>query len=132
MSAIYDLWNWYKTRGVYEAYDSLVERLVPTDDKTFDPFPENELAAVVFDQTGLPPADFLKLDIPARLPWIRRALENDPKAVWSVADTPNRWAKKFGVSSRTFKRRVKEGRIRANKLSDRLYQVDTRDVPKND
>ena len=77
MPAIYDLWNWYKTRGVYEAYDSLVEQLIPNDSEEITPYPDQELAAIVFDRTGLPPADFLKLDIPARLPFISRSLDGE-------------------------------------------------------
>ncbi len=48
---------------------------------------------------------------------------------WSVEDTPSRWAKKFGISVDTFKRRVKVGKIRAIKLSDRSYKVDLHDLP---
>lgn len=42
---------------------------------------------------------------------------------FSKADTPQRWAKRFGISARTFKRRVKDGTIPAEKLSDRSYRV---------
>jgi hypothetical protein len=48
---------------------------------------------------------------------------------WSTADNPTRWAKQFKISPRTFKRHVKDGKIRAKMLSDRLYQVHLDDLP---
>jgi hypothetical protein len=51
---------------------------------------------------------------------------------WSVADSPTRWAKLFKISPKTFKRRVKDGKIRAKRLSDRLYQVHLGDLPKQE
>lgn len=51
---------------------------------------------------------------------------------WSTADSPARWAKQFKVSPRTFKRRVKDGKIRAKILSDRLYQINLDDLPNQD
>ncbi len=51
---------------------------------------------------------------------------------WSTADSPTRWAKQFKISPRTFKRRVKDGEIRAKRLSDRLYQIHLDDLPKQD
>ena len=58
--------------------------------------------------------------------------ERETDVSWSAADTPTRWAKVFRISAKSFKRRVKEGKIRAKPLSDRSYQVDTRDIPKSD
>ena len=49
----------------------------------------------------------------------------------SEPDTPTRWAKRFGVSVDTIKRRFKDGTIRNKKLSDRSYQVDLRDIPRD-
>jgi hypothetical protein len=51
---------------------------------------------------------------------------------WSTANTPTQWAKQFKICARTFKRRVKDGKIRAKVLSDRLYQVHLDDMPKQD
>jgi hypothetical protein len=48
---------------------------------------------------------------------------------WSQPDTPTRWAKAFGVNAKTFKRWVKKGKIRVNRLSDRSYQIHVDDVP---
>jgi hypothetical protein len=74
---------------------------------------------------------------------VRRMLEREltarqpaPPAVpsatdgpWSKADSPARWAMRFKISPRTFKRRVADGTIRAKALSDRLYQVHLDDLP---
>ena len=59
-------------------------------------------------------------------------IETNATMKWSKPDTPKRWGKIFGLSSRTFIRRVKNGEIRAKKLSDRRYQVDVRDIPEVD
>lgn len=48
---------------------------------------------------------------------------------WSKPDTPSRWAKRFGFSVDTFKRRVNDEKIRAKKLSDKSYQVHVDDLP---
>ncbi len=58
--------------------------------------------------------------------------EKDADVKWTDPDTPKRWAKVFGVVPATFKRWVKSEKIRAKKLSDRRYQVDIRDLPKDD
>jgi hypothetical protein len=47
----------------------------------------------------------------------------------SNPDTPARWAKKFQMSSKTFKRHVLRGKIRAKILSDRSYQIAVGDIP---
>jgi hypothetical protein len=49
---------------------------------------------------------------------------------WSKADSPAKWAKRFGLSTKTFTKRVKDGTIRAKQLSDRLYQIALSDLPK--
>jgi hypothetical protein len=51
---------------------------------------------------------------------------------FSTDDSPSRWAKQFKMSARTFKRRVKDGKIRAKILSDRSYQVHLDDLPKQE
>ena len=48
---------------------------------------------------------------------------------WSRPNTPSEWARMFGCSRATFQRRVKDGTIRAKKLSCRSYQVHLNDVP---
>lgn len=48
---------------------------------------------------------------------------------WSAADTPKRWAKQYGFSERTLKRRFKDGKIRCKMLSDRRYQIHIDDLP---
>ena len=48
---------------------------------------------------------------------------------WSQQDTPRRWAKRFGVSEKTFKRHCANGTIRHKKLSDRSYMVGQDDIP---
>jgi hypothetical protein len=53
----------------------------------------------------------------------------DSEIKWSKPDTPQGWAKRFDVSDKTFKRYCSDGKIRHKKLSDRSYQVDTRDIP---
>jgi hypothetical protein len=57
---------------------------------------------------------------------VRKALADGP---WSKPDSPKRWAGQFGISDRTFKRRVEDGTIRAKVLSDRLYQIHLGDLP---
>lgn len=62
----------------------------------------------------------------------RRALatpDSPREPEWSEADSPSKWAKRFGVSLRTFIRRVEDKTIRVKKLSDRLYQVAIPDLP---
>jgi hypothetical protein len=49
---------------------------------------------------------------------------------WSEPDTPSRWAKRFGVSWDTLKRRFAEGAIRHKKLSSKSYQIHVNDLPK--
>lgn len=51
------------------------------------------------------------------------------KPKWSKPDSPSRWAKQFGISPKTFKKRVEEGKIRAKVLSDRSYQIAVSDLP---
>lgn len=48
---------------------------------------------------------------------------------WSKADTPSRWAKRFGISRATFVRRVTDGKIRGKRLSSKSYLVHSDDVP---
>jgi carbon storage regulator CsrA len=48
---------------------------------------------------------------------------------WTTADGPSQWGKVFGVSARTFLRRVKDGKIRAKKLSNKSYLVAIEDLP---
>jgi hypothetical protein len=48
---------------------------------------------------------------------------------WTTADGPAQWAKMFGVSPTTFKRRLKDGSIRHKKLSTKSYQLAIDDLP---
>jgi hypothetical protein len=48
---------------------------------------------------------------------------------WTPADTLSRWAKLFGFSVDTLKRRFKDGLIRHKKLSTKSYQIAVDDVP---
>jgi hypothetical protein len=48
---------------------------------------------------------------------------------YTPADSPSRWAKLFGVSPDTFKRRCKENKIRHRKFSSKSYQVLIADLP---
>jgi hypothetical protein len=89
MSAINDLIKWYKKRGVYQAYSTLVGEVMPGDAETVDLFSDAELAALVFERTGLLPTEFLKLDIPERLPWLRRACRPADKTI-DAGDTNTR------------------------------------------
>jgi hypothetical protein len=50
--------------------------------------------------------------------------------IWSEADTPSRWAKKFGFSTDTLMRRFKDGSIRHKKLSTKSYQIHVDDLPR--
>lgn len=59
---------------------------------------------------------------------IRHAAGGDA-GPWSKPDSPSRWATKFGISPKTFKRHVDAKKIRAKRLSDKLYQVHVDDVP---
>jgi hypothetical protein len=58
------------------------------------------------------------------------AAPDSPDGPWSKPNSPVRWAKLFGVTAKTFKRHVAEGKIRAKILSDRLYQIHVADVPR--
>lgn len=60
------------------------------------------------------------------------AAETPDNVQWSKADTPTRWAKVFGFSARTLKRRMKDGSIRVKVLSRRSYQIDVRHLPAGD
>jgi hypothetical protein len=55
--------------------------------------------------------------------------DNETLMSLSKPDTPSRWGIKFGFSAKTFLRRVKSGKIRAKKLSDKSYQVNLDDLP---
>lgn len=48
---------------------------------------------------------------------------------WTTADGPAQWAKLFGISPATLKRRLKEGSIRHRKLSPKSYQIAIDDLP---
>lgn len=65
----------------------------------------------------------------ARTKAARGAQQDGP---FSAADSPTRWAKLYKISAKTFKRRVRDGKIRAKILSDRLYQVRLDDLPKQE
>jgi hypothetical protein len=58
--------------------------------------------------------------------------KDNQDGLFSTADSPTRWAKQFKISPKTFKRRVRDGKIRAKSLSDRLYQVHLDDLPKQE
>ena len=68
-----------------------------------------------------------KVDTYLRCDGIESTAERQP--VWSQPDTPQRWARMFGVSVDTIKRRFKDGSIPSQKLSDRSYQVDVAYIP---
>lgn len=52
-----------------------------------------------------------------------------PDGPWSEADSPKRWAKRFGLSWDTLKKRFREQKIRHQKLSDRSYRIHRDDLP---
>ena len=58
-------------------------------------------------------------------------IETSDNVTWSKPDSPTRWAIVFDISAQTFKRRVKDGKIRAKKLSSKSYQIDIQDIPGN-
>jgi hypothetical protein len=49
---------------------------------------------------------------------------------WSKADGPQQWAKKFGFSPDTLRRRFEDGTIRHKRLSSKSYRIHVDDVPK--
>ncbi len=51
----------------------------------------------------------------------------DPE--WTTPDSPQRWAKVFGFSVDTLKRRFKDKKIRYKKLSSKSYQIAVDDLP---
>ena len=53
----------------------------------------------------------------------------EEESQWSIAGSPKYWGTQFDRHPTTFKRWVKQRKIRVNKLSDRSYQVDIRDLP---
>jgi hypothetical protein len=57
------------------------------------------------------------------------ATPSDPPGGWSEAKPPKQWAREFGVSVSTIKRRFNDARITAKKLSAKLYQVAVKDLP---
>lgn len=52
-----------------------------------------------------------------------------PDGQWSEPDSPKRWAKRFGLSWDTLKKRLREQKIRHRKLSDRSYRIHRDDLP---
>ena len=62
-------------------------------------------------------------------PGTHQQAETGGSGPWSRPNTPSEWARMFGCSRATFQRRVKDGTIRAKKLSCRSYQVHLNDVP---
>lgn len=48
---------------------------------------------------------------------------------WTIADGPTQWAKLFGISPSTLKRRFKDGKIRHKELSAKSYQIAVDDLP---
>jgi hypothetical protein len=48
---------------------------------------------------------------------------------WTRPDSPARWAKVFGFSTDTLKRRFEDGTIRNKKLSTKSYQIAVDDLP---
>jgi hypothetical protein len=50
-------------------------------------------------------------------------------AEWSCPDSPSRWAKLFGVSTRTFIRYCQTNKIRHRKISAKIYQIQINDLP---
>jgi hypothetical protein len=48
---------------------------------------------------------------------------------YTPPDSPSRWAKRFNVSPKTFKRYVEGGKIRGIKISDRSYRIAVADLP---
>ncbi len=53
----------------------------------------------------------------------------DPNPEMTTPDSPGRWAKLFGFSANTLKRRFKDGAIRHKKLSSKSYQIAIDDLP---
>jgi hypothetical protein len=70
---------------------------------------DDYLAACDRDKQNLPPAE--------------------PPGGWSEAKSPKQWARDFGVSVDTIKRRFKDGAITAKPLSTKLYRVAVKDLP---
>ena len=60
---------------------------------------------------------------------VENTAKSDREGLWSQQDTPTRWAKVFGVSVDTIKRRFKDQTIRNTKLSARSYRVNLHDLP---
>ena len=56
-------------------YWALVADLVPKTDGFDELLWEQELAALVFERTGLQPTEFYRLSIAGRIPWLRRAIK---------------------------------------------------------
>jgi hypothetical protein len=55
----------------------------------------------------------------------------DDDGSWSKPDGPAQWAKAFGISWDTLKRRIKDGKIRCKKLSTKSYSIHVDDLPKS-
>src|SRR5262249_49190350 len=56
-----------------------------------------------------------------------RDAERGPR--WTPVDFLSRWARIFGVSARTLKRRLDDGTIRHLKHSSKLYQIAVEELP---
>lgn len=56
--------------------------------------------------------------------------DDDHPGMWSKAESPTEWGSLFGITSRAFVNRCKEGTIRHKKLSSKSYQVHVDDIPK--
>ncbi|MGA2061331.1 MAG: hypothetical protein ABSG67_12665 [Thermoguttaceae bacterium] len=85
---------------------------------------------VLFVQVSGPDTNALgKICDEIRIAQIRLQSTPESDGPWSKSDTPSRWGKIFGYSARTFVRRVKNGKIRVIKNSDKSYQVHLNDLP---
>jgi hypothetical protein len=58
-----------------------------------------------------------------------RGREQDSAGPFTKANNVKHWARVFGMSPDTMTRRLKDGKIRNKKLSNRLYQIAVRDLP---
>jgi len=60
---------------------------------------------------------------------MKREFPDIPDGPWSPPDSPASWAKRFGVSWDTLKRRFADGTIRHKKLTAKSYRIHLDDMP---
>ena len=93
-----------------------------TESKSSEPLPEQDPS-----KAELPPPAII-VETPSN-PLPVAPTEAGESMEWTTPDGPTQWAKLYGFSPTTFKRRLPDGSIRHKKLSSKSYQIAIADLP---